>query len=523
MTERAATASRVRFALPRLRTVHKVCALIALAWLTVLGLTGWILDHHAWRWTHQATVPSRWTSPAINRLVRGTIMRSLVAAEGGGWLGGSERGLWRTTDGAAWRPVPWTETDGSATGATPQVYALVPDSAAPDAVWIATDDGVWRVRASDGPAQPAGLRGLRITALTPGAAPGTLVGLADDSRIFAWTPQGAPTWTDLADVAVDGLPERVGLFRFALDLHVGQGFLPQPWSTLINDYGGIALALLSATGLLFWWLPRRWRGHKPQGALNRRRELLRWLYRGHGPTVGVLAIVPILYVSITGIAADHIADLLGPRTNVAVPRAALPPLYRYADLTHEVSAVVAFPGEPERLLVASRFGPLESRDGGRTWSRDRSLGESGGTDAGRTALFRREDRVFVGIGGVGQFTRRDGESRWTELRLDGPRLAITDAARRGEDWFVKNSRAIYRGRLDPDPAAPAERPATMPFVDSGIAFPALAGTTAFLLLADIHSGNFIHSQWRWVNDIVAALAIVLAISGPILWWRRKWL
>jgi hypothetical protein len=49
------------------------------------------------------------------------------------------------------------------------------------------------------------------------------------------------------------------------------------------------------------------------------------------------------------------------------------------------------------------------------------------------------------------------------------------------------------------------------------------GTTFFLFLADIHTGNIISTQWKWVNNLVALMAIFLAISGPIIWWRRKWM
>ena len=67
---------------PVVRKVHKWAGLIALAWLSVLGITGWILDHHDWRWTHQGTVPEWVTSARIDRLVNGTIMRHIEVDEG---------------------------------------------------------------------------------------------------------------------------------------------------------------------------------------------------------------------------------------------------------------------------------------------------------------------------------------------------------------------------------------------------------------------------------------------------------
>ena len=518
MTDHALPLKAAR-ALPSLRTVHKVTALIALLWLTVLGLTGWILDHHEWRWTHQKTVPSSWTSKAIGRLVRGTILRKIEADPNDPqtYLGASERGTWRTADnGKTWEDVRWEDSDGRSLGATPQVYDMVSSPAGTlDGVWLATDDGIWVTDDGGRRAKPFALRGEQITSLTPGATSDQLVGVRDEGALFRMSLSGGTTeWISLGDVRVTGLPEHIGLTRFALDLHVGRGFLPQPWSTLINDFGGIALAILSLTGLLFWWLPRRWRGHKPQGALKSRQQILRWLFRGHGPVIGLLAVVPILYVSITGIAVDHIVVLLEPDANVPVSRAVLPPLYDYRNLSREVTGVVAFPNAPDRFVISSRFGLLATDDGGKTWAFDRSLPQGGdGTDGGRANMFRRADTLFIGIGGVAQYAKPDSADTWTELKLNGPKLAISDAARRGDVWYVKNSRAIYAGRLTE----------ASPFEDSKIAFPALTGTTAFLFLADIHTGNVFHAEWRWINDLTALLAIVLALSGPILWWRRKWM
>jgi len=90
-------------------------------------------------------------------------------------------------------------------------------------------------------------------------------------------------------------------------------------------------------------------------------------------------------------------------------------------------------------------------------------------------------------------------------------LAITDATRRGGTWYLKNSRMISTGTLDGG------------FEPAGVAYPPVEGTTVYLFLADIHTGNIIHGEFVWVNDIVAILAIILALTGPVAWWKRKWM
>ena len=519
---------------PSLRTVHKIAALIALSWLSVLGLTGWILDHHEWRWTHQWSIPKSWTSQGINRLIPGTIMREIALDPNDPaiLLGASERGLWRTSDsGKSWVDVIWEDANKRQLSSIPQVYDFVSGPAnGLDNVWLATDDGIWMTKDRGTRAVPFALRGFQITSLTTGSNGDELLGAVAKSRLFRISIKtdsnnSDVTWIDLTNVSVTGLPEHIDLGRFVFELHLGRGFLAQPWSKLINDFGGISIAILSLTGLLFWWLPRRWRTQKREGHAKLRQNILRWLFRSHGPVIGLLGIIPILYLSVTGIAVNHINPFLKATEDILLNRTALPPIYGYTNLAGEVSTVVGYANQPQHMLIATRFGPLMTIDGGKTWAADSNLPRStDGTDAGRTNVFRQDDYIFVGIGGVGQFYKHDSEAAWTEIILDGPKLAITDAARHGDTWYLKNSRAIYAGALTTVKAETGSaQPFTATFTDTGISFPPLTGATVFLFAADIHAGSIVHGGWKWFNDLAALLAIVLVFSGPVLWWRRKWM
>ncbi len=507
---KAKSASRV---FPIVRTVHKWAGLVALAWLSVLGLTGWFLDHHDWRWTHQWTVPEWVTSARIDRLVNGTIIRHIEVDQNdpNRWISASERGLWRTDNaGETWTEIPFAGMRGR-----PQVFRFVSaDHHGLERVYLATDDGIWTLQSTGDMAEPFALDDEMVSALGHGSTPTELVGSVHHGKLFRFDVRvpDEVTWIDVDDVQVDGLPETVSLYRFLFDLHVGEGTLPQPWSILINDYGGIAMGILALTGLMFWWLPRKWRHEKPKGQLKKRQKILRWLYRSHGPVIGIIAIVPILYLSLTGVAVDHIQWLGEVAKDVPMDRKSLPPIYQFKNLNGEITHAVAYPGDPNRWSIASRYGVLNSHDGGRTWMVDQSLPQTLGTDAGNVNLFREGDYVFIGIGTHGNGYRKIDEEEWTFVEMPTDFLAITDATRRGDTWYLKNSRSISVGSLD-----------TNVFEASGVAYPPLQGTTWYLFLADIHTGNIIHGEFIWVNDIVAILAIILVITGPIAWWKRKWM
>ena len=494
------------------RTIHKVAGLMACAWLFVLGVTGVILDHEEWRWPQQMTWPAEWTSPTVYRLVRGTIMRfvAIDPANPEIWVGASQRGLWRTQDrGQNWLDIPFEGEAG-----TPQVFTVLqPPEGGLQALTLATDDGIWSLDGTaDTPmAQRLGLAGLHIHSLGHGSIPGELVGAVDHSRIFRINGEQV-TWLSLDDVRVENLPDSIDLTRIAFDMHFGYGILPKPYGIWVQDYGGVAMAVLAFTGLLFWYLPRRWRGKKPKGSLKHRNLVLRWMYRGHGPVIGLLAVVPILYLSLSALPLNHVYDFLEWGEGKTVPRDRLPWAYQFQSLTGEIRDVVAYEDAPDRLSISTRMGILETQDAGKNWTRNTEVGVTGdGSDATNVQLFRNNDKLFMGFGG--------GRSAWQDLTtgqwypIQGPSLAIWSATQDVTGaWYVKTSRAIYKGSL------------TDGFEATDIPFPPLNDTTMYLAIADLHTGHMISDKhFKWVNDLACLLAISLVITGPIAWWRRRWM
>jgi uncharacterized iron-regulated membrane protein len=43
-----------------------------------------------------------------------------------------------------------------------------------------------------------------------------------------------------------------------------------------------------------------------------------------------------------------------------------------------------------------------------------------------------------------------------------------------------------------------------------------------LLMFQLHNGKIIPEGFRWVLNALAIMTLLMVITGPILWWRRKW-
>ncbi len=483
-----------------LLTVHKWAGLTAGAWLLVLGVSGILLDHDEWRWQRQMTVPESWLSARVARLLPATFMRHIAVQEGdlNRWLGGSERGLWLTTDGGEkWLEVSFPQGD------TPQVLRFArPADGSLDGIILASDDGLWRTAGEGTQIERYALAGMRIGSLAAGSHADELIGVVGHERIFRISRSNPSQldWLNLDQVIVSGLPKTVSMYDFIFDLHFGYGLFSRTASTLINDLGGVALAVLALSGFLYWFLPWRWRRRSGPTPLVRR-VTHKWIYRTHATLFGLLALVPILYLSVTGILLDHVVALGSWSRDVPMARSALPPVYQYRSLGEELEQVVAYPGQPQKLSVSTRLGLLHTDDGGRSWQADYRAGPHCGN------LFRVGDRVVFSNNQGTHLQRRDGQAEWVPIK--GPATMISDGVLLGPALHLKNSKGFYRETELGD------------FELTDLKSPRLEGATFYLFMVDVHTGNVIHPQFKWANDLVAALAVLLVLSGPVLWWRWR--
>jgi hypothetical protein len=213
-------------------------------------------------------------------------------------------------------------------------------------------------------------------------------------------------------------------------------------------------------------------------------------------------VVPILYLSVTGILFNHILTFIEWGEAREVRREHLPPVWQYQSLKGEIDQVVTFAGDPDHMMISTRFGVLETQDGGASWSAQTDLG------AERGQLFRSSDHVFYSTNSRQFFVKTDNESVWKTMA--GLPSIVYDAEFTKNGLFVKNSRGFFKDS------------GQFTFEADALKHPDLEAATLYLFLIEIHTGNVFHPEFRWVSDALTVMGILMIVTGPILWWRRKW-
>ena len=417
------------------------------------------------------------------------------------WLGGSERGLWVTDD----RGINWEKLEFP-NGQNPQVTRFAKmDINSQQVIILATDDGLWIMNGFGSEIQRLALKGEFINMASPGSESDEIIGVLNFEKIFRMkiNQPSSIEFIDLEETTITGLPEHVTMYKFLFDLHFGYGIFSRQFSTWINDFGGIALMILSMTGFLSWYYQRKWRKNKDRAPSKDRRVFLsKSFYRMHAPIIGILGIIPILYLSVTGILFNPILAFINWGEKIDIDRSDLPYVWRYESLKGEIDQVVTYPENPEKMSISTRYGVLNTKDGGKNWVRDPMTGSE------RGQLFRTGDHIFYSNNLRQFFTKKDGNEKWQPM--SGIPTIVYDAEFFDQGLMIKNSRGFFREIENYD------------FEMDKIKHPDLKAATLYLFMIEIHTGNAIHPQFKWISDLFTLMGIIMVITGPILWWRRKW-
>ncbi len=487
-----------------LRRVHKWLGITAALWLTVLGVTGFFLDHRDWRFMWQVTVPDVLFPESIlkNKVAKEIVVYRINPGNAKQRIAAGKRGAWWSEDaGATWNPSVF-ESPGHQ---TPQVLSVVEELS--DTWWYlyaATDDGVWRSSNGGVSFYRFALRGEYVNALTYGSHSNEFLGVVSRSSLFRLNINtGKHNKIEITPVNENELPKEFGLSRFVHDLHFGRGVVNGITSLLINDAGSVAMVILPLTGILFWWLPLRWKKRRANSRPEHvsQRKAMRFLYGWHGVYIGIFSAIIIVYLAITGIILDHRADLGEWMKAISIDRKWLPPVYNLRSWNDEVYSVA---GYPEKLSVGTRGGLYTTEDNGQTWNREKLPGPSA---CFVWSLNRVGDFLFAGGMGCPNSFKKDG-GLWNPVQNIGH--MPTDASRLPGGGFAWKS---PKGFMAVSLSGTATK--------LNIREPKVTGTPLFYLLDGLHSGLIFHPQWKWINDLVSVMAIVLCISGVYRLWRQR--
>ncbi|MDH4183997.1 MAG: PepSY domain-containing protein, partial [Nitrospinota bacterium] len=489
------------------RWLHKWGGIVSALWLALLGVTGFFLDHRDWRLIWQTSVPE---SVFPGKFLEETRRAEFTIYQINPWdakkrVAGGRRGLWTSSDGGGeWKPCRFEGMTGA-----PQALALIGDPLQGwNRLYAATDDGVWV--SSDGGLsfQTFALQGKYINAISYGHGKSELLCVVDRSRIIEIdSGTGAAAAINLKPAGSAVAAGRIGFSRFVHDLHFGRGLVSGLGSILVNDLGGVMMLLLPLTGILFWLAPLRWKGREAQASHDQRmshRLTMKVLHRSHGLYFGLISIIPIIYLSLTGIILDHRDALNDWMKKIQISKAYLTPVYEMSSWNGEIQAVMGYQGDPAKFSLGARSGLYTTTDGGKNWSREQLPGPP---SCYVWSVNRLGDQLFVGGMGCPNSVM-SGKGGWKPVQGAG-HMPVSVAMQGNGTVSMLSHGALYTGDFDRG------------FSKTTINLPRPEGEPLFTLLDGLHSGLIFSKHWIWVNDAVSVLAISLCVSGLIRLWRSR--
>jgi len=490
-----------------LHRIHKWMGLVAAIWLIVLGSTGFLLDHRdTWRWLWQEGVSENWVNDdVIEKSKTGqTRLYQINSENSQQHVAGGLTGLWWSADAGK----NWFKTKFIGVDKPPMISTVLFTSK--NKLWIASDDGLWLSNNGGMSALHITLEGNWVSALSINEQTRTLTGVINRTKIFKYViERNEIDLLDIKPANVESLPKAISLSRFIRDIHYGRGIFEIPLSLLWNDISAIAMVILPLTGLLFYWLPKRWRRNiqkKKKTSHKVKKQSIRWLFRLHGPTFGLITAIPLIYLSLTGILLDHSKELRDWMKSIEVTRSWQTPVYNLKSWKGEIYSVVNYLDNPDKFSVGTRIGLYTTENNGQHWIREKLLGDKAWFIW--TLRLQKENIFIGGMGGPNMV--KINHQAWVPVKGVGhmPSDITLDAK---SNWVWKSRHGLKSGNLKSG------------FNHKEINFPVTNYIPWFYFFDALHSGVLIHTQWKWVNDFIAVLAIILVLTGLIRWWRKKWI
>lgn len=480
---------------------HRWAGLVAAAWLLVLALTGvMLLNRQGWDWLWTSGVAQN--EQVLSRDDKFLWRHHQVDPELGRVrvMSGAAGAFLSEDGGLHWRRIAFGNRERL------NVQALEASGSGTDwTVLAGTDDGVWRLDRRARRFISIGLAGKSVNSLSLGAT--ELVAAVGSSAVFVDSSKGGGEWRQLS---LGALPETAGAARLELgrwfqDVHVGRGLFGMPVDFLLWNAVGFALLLLSVTGVLHWLLLRRQR--KPAGRRNARlQRIIVWLFRGHAMVLGIGAALPLLLIFLTGIYQDHRAGLQQTLRGWALPAVMVPPAYRGRSWRGQIANIASGQdGMGPFLAIGNRRGMFVSRDRGAHWVREKAL-------QGPVMRIRQVDGVLYVPGRMTRKIQARVDGKWRVLEASPTVVMVNElsAGPGGSLWWTRGKSIVWTSSQGGAIGRGEQR------------MPRLGYVPWASVAARVHDGALFSAYWKWVNDFVAVLGVLLVVTGFLRWRRRRW-
>jgi len=192
--------------------------------------------------------------------------------------------------------------------------------------------------------------------------------------------------------------------------------------------------------------------------------------------------------------------------SIQVTRSWQTPVYNLSSWQGEIYGIINYSDNPNKYSLGTRLGLFTTLDKGQTWQREKTFEDN--------ALFvwtlRRygESILIGGMGGPNM--KKFGAKSWETVKGVGHMPSdITIDHKNNLLW--KSRHGLKAGNPESG------------FKHQHVNYPLTDFVPWFYVIDALHSGALIHTQWKWVNDFIAVIAVLLVITGVLRWWRKKWI
>ena len=323
---------------------------------------------------------------------------------------------------------------------------------------VATQNGLQIIQ--NDALKPFALKKKKITALA--CTDDTIIAVEEKKWLYLFRNGH---WTSFrVSIPATLLHHPITLARLVRDLHYGRGLVTE-YSKTINDYGALWLSWLAVSGFIIFIVLKI----SPKKSKS--------LIKMHANMWAFLAIFPIAILCITGIVLDHAKALSTILHRNHIAPSFLPPVYR--DLHDDIWDVAVYNNS---FYIGNRVGLFKTPD----------FVHYTLISKGFVYKLFKDGNVLI-ISGMGAPSRIVVDDK--EHILHAPHMF--------KAYIKQHNRIIYYTPR------------------SSLSLPHWHDITLYSIILGIHDGNFFASWWKWINDLAAIAALILAITGSIRWIVMK--